>query len=579
MLGNGAKFRNRHGVGRVRRARYAAEATDRVRWYACRPGVLPAMTGAADGRSSSQAPFPDVDGPPGRKRFRLGDHTTPDNGGGSGEKLVVDSRFNGYVRVAGQDIVDGAGNPLLLRGVGLGNWLLPEGYMWRFPDRMGAPRQIEGRIAELVGPERAAQLWTEFRAHFIDEADIALIAEQGFDHVRLPINSRIVMTDDGTLVEEGFQIIDRLIAWCGQHNLWVLLDLHGAPGGQTGTNIDDSPNGKPELFMNERYREQTVALWEALARRYRDEPIVLGYDLLNEPLPNEWQHTYPEQLRALYIELTAAIRAIDTNHLIMYEGSHWATNWSIFTEVWDTNSVLQFHRYWCPPERDEIVEYLDARERLGLPIFMGEGGENNPEWIYAMTRLYERHNIGWNVWPWKKLGTLTSPLSVPVPAGWEQVAEPGTPVDAEEAWRMLTEFLRDMRVERCERRDAFVNALFAQPPLRIPAWGGTPDPEAKGPDGQHFRYGDGVVIVPSAGDGYEESWHQTDGRPYAPQERLHVAAEAGQPLAYPVADPAGYEIRALDPDGAPVPAECAWAAGVLTITPTVAANIAHIVIG
>ena len=102
---------------------------------------------------------------------------------------------------------------------------------------------------------------------------------------------------------------------------------------------------------------------------------VMGYDLLNEPLPNEWQHTYGDEL-ALSYDLTAAIRAIDPDHLIMYEGSHWATNWEIFTEVWDDNSLLQFHRYWLSPDRASIAPYLETRDRLGLPIYMGEGGEN-----------------------------------------------------------------------------------------------------------------------------------------------------------------------------------------------------------
>src|SRR5690606_26373339 len=119
-------------------------------------------------------------------------------------------------------------------------------------------------------------------------------------------------------------------------------------------------------------------------------------DLLNEPLPNEWQDTFPDQLVELYKRITAAIREVDPDHLIMYEGTHWATNWDIFTEVWDENSALQFHRYWCPPDESSIAPYLEARERLGLPIFMGEGGENTADWIYAATRLYERHGIGWN---------------------------------------------------------------------------------------------------------------------------------------------------------------------------------------
>jgi endoglucanase len=489
------------------------------------------------------------------------------------------SRFDGYVRVAGREIVDASGTPLLLRGVGLGNWLLPEGYMWHFPEPMTAPRQIEARIADVVGPERAARFWAEFRAHFIDEADIALIAELGFDHVRLPISARVVMDEDGGLIESGFRLIDQLIAWCGAHNLWVLLDLHGAPGGQTGTNIDDSPNGEPELFIHpERYRAQAIALWEAIARRYRDEPIVLGYDLLNEPLPNEWQHIYAEQLRALYVDLTAAIRAVDTNHLIMYEGSHWATNWSIFIEVWDANSVLQFHRYWCPPERDSIAEYLDARDRLGLPIYMGEGGENNPEWIYTATRLYEEHGIGWNFWPWKKLGTRTSPLSIPVPEGWEALATPGQQVDAEDAWRMLTDYLRDMRAERCERRESVLNALFARPPLTIPAWGFTADKDASGPDGQDFRDGDGVVIRPRDPVGHQRTWHHTDGRDYAPAERLVVLADAGHPLVYPLADPAGFEVRVLDSNGAPVPAELDWSEGRLTVATREPAALGAIVV-
>jgi len=494
------------------------------------------------------------------------------------EQSTSSSRFAGYVCVAGTEVVDGAGNPLLLRGVGLGNWLLPEGYMWRFPDHMGAPRQIEGRLRELVGAERSERFWAQFREHFIDEADIALIAELGFDHVRLPINSRVVMDADGNLIEDGFALIDQLITWCGQHNLWVLLDLHGAPGGQTGTNIDDSPNNKPELFMLPHYREQTIALWTALATRYRDEPIVLGYDLLNEPLPNEWQHVYADELRALYVDLTAAIRAVDTNHLLMYEGSHWATNWSIFTEVWDANSVLQFHRYWCPPEKESIQEYLDARDRLGLPIIMGEGGENNPEWIYTATRLYEEHNIGWNFWPWKKLGTFTSPVSIPVPDGWAAVAEPGAPVDSEDVWRMLTEYLRDMRVERCERRDAVINALFARAPLAIPAWGFTAESGAKGPDGQDFRCGDGVVIRPVDAATHERSWHQTDGRPYADNERLEVVAEPGQQLSYPLADPGTGNVRVLDAAGQPVPARCGWADGVLTVEVTGAAAITYVVV-
>ena len=163
--------------------------------------------------------------------------------------------------------------------------------------------------------------------------------------------------------------------------------------------------------MERRYQEQTIQLWQALARRYRNEPVVAGYDLLNEPLPNEYQHRHADDLIALYQELTAAIRAVDPNHLIIYEGTHWASNWDIFNEVWDPQSVLQFHRYWSPPGRPGIQSFLDVRERLGLPIYMGEGGENNLDWLQTAFQLYEDDDISWNFWPWKKIETRTSPCS------------------------------------------------------------------------------------------------------------------------------------------------------------------------
>lgn len=441
----------------------------------------------------------------------------------------------GYLRTRGMEIVDDAGRPLLLRGVGLGNWLLPEGYMWRFGDGLGSPREIEARIAHLIGADAAADFWKRFRDVFIAEEDIARIAELGFDHVRLPINSRVLLTGDGDFRADGFALIDRVIDWCARHELWVLLDLHGAPGGQTGTNIDDSPRGKPELFMDERYRRLTVALWREIARRYRHDTTVLGYDLLNEPLPEQWQHVYPRELIDLYTDLTAAIREEDPDHLIMYEGPQWATDVSIFTRVLDPNSVLQFHRYWCAPERASIDDYLRARDRLGTPVYMGEGGENTPEWIYTATRLYEQYGIGWNFWPWKKLGTRTSPVSAPVPDGWERIADPGDDVDAATAQRLLDTMLDNVALRRCEVREDVINALFGRVPLRLPAWGHA----ETGPDApSRFAGRDEAAL--------EAIWHHTAGEPYP--EPLEVTVRAGQELRFPLAaPPAGCTVHADDP--------------------------------
>lgn len=454
----------------------------------------------------------------------------------------------GFVRAEGTQLVDDDG-PLLLRGVGLGNWLLAEGYMWGFGDELSSPRQIERRISDLVGDESAEVFWRRFRDSFITEADLATIADLGFDHVRLPINARGVMDEDGRFRADGFELIERAVRWCERHGLRILLDLHGAPGGQTGTNIDDSPNRMPELFMSARYRAQTVELWRELARRYRDREAVLGYDLLNEPLPNEWQHRYNDELVDVYRELTAAIREIDDRHLLMYEGSHWATNPEPLRARFDDNQAVQFHRYWCAPDESSIADFLQLRDELGVPIYMGEGGENTPGWIYAATRLYERHGIGWNFWPWKKLDTLTSPRSIRRPEGWAQIGDPDARPGAATAQGILDAFLDAIPLDECDERTAVLDALFARPELLLPAWTGVRD-AAETPI---------VELTPAAVP--ESIWNHTAGRPYAHDEYLPVELGPGSRLAFDFSSrPTSWSIDADRPQAL----TASWADGVLT---------------
>jgi len=451
-----------------------------------------------------------------------------------------------FLRAHDARLVDGDGKPVLLRGVGLGNWLLPEGYMWKFePPGPQSPREIEALFADVVGEERASQFWSAFRDRFIADADLARIAAEGMNHVRLPINSRVLLTEDGQVQPQGFAAIDWLIDRCRVHRLWVVLDLHGAPGGQTGTNIDDSPRGLPELFTERRYQEQAIELWRALAARYRDEPVVAGYDLLNEPLPNEHQHRHAADLVALYGELTAAIRAVDPDHLIIYEGTHWASNWDIFTEVWDPKSVLQFHRYWSPPDRPGIQRYLDVRARLGLPIYMGEGGENNLDWLQTAFQLYEDEEISWNFWPWKKIETLTSPCSVNAPAGWSEIVEyaagkAGRP-EPDDAWRTLNGLIDGFDIDRCVYRPEVVNALLRRPPLRLPATGFSFRGEGRSYQTSAatplagFRPDDRVSIVrPSQPADAPLDFSHTAGAPRAHDDRLFVQLEPGDWVSYDV---------------------------------------------
>ncbi|MDD5140166.1 MAG: family 78 glycoside hydrolase catalytic domain [Verrucomicrobiales bacterium] len=381
-----------------------------------------------------------------------------------------------FLHAQGQDIVNEQGEKIMLRGVGLANWMLPEGYMWKFGRDGDRPRKIEKLVNDLIGPENGNHFWSEFRKNYITEADIQRIAALGFNSVRPALNSRLFVSASGkpTGAEEGFRLLDNLVKWCKAHGLYVIIDLHGAPGGQTGMNIDDSANDQPELFMEAKYQDQLVALWQAIARRYKDEPTVAGYDLLNEPLPEGTgaAKKFKGQLEPLYKRVTQAIREIDPKHMIILEGANWASDWSVFSEPFDKNLVYQFH-YYCwgnPPVLTSIQPYLDYRNRFNAPVWVGEIGEMDNAVDWATTEYLEANNMGWSFWPWKKLDTRNTPCSIKLPAQWDAIAAysrgEGKP-SREIAQQAFDELLVNIRLENCVFFPDVVNAMFRRAPGRI----------------------------------------------------------------------------------------------------------------
>jgi endoglucanase len=383
-------------------------------------------------------------------------------GGGFMVKLA-----QGFVKTDGKKIVDGSGQELLLRGVGLGNWLLPEGYMWKFKGADGdRPRRIEKLFIDLIGKAEAHSFWQRFGDNYIREEDVKRIAEEGFNSIRVPMNSRHLFHEDNgqVILDEHIHLIDRFIEWCKKYDLYVILDLHGAPGGQTGHNIDDSVNNHPELFIDEENKVKTIKLWRKLAERYKDEWIVAGYDLLNEPLPQE-QSKYFGDLLPLYEAITDAIREVDKNHMIILEGAHWATNFSMITRIKDYNTALQPHKYWNNTDEKSIRHYLNKREELNVPLWLGETGENNNDWYRASFRLLESFNIGWNFWPWKKLDTVNTPCSINPPEDWDKIlafAAGGEHPGEEEAKRILDEYLNNTLIENCTYHKEVIDAMMGR---------------------------------------------------------------------------------------------------------------------
>src|SRR5271154_340931 len=341
--------------------------------------------------------------------------------------LPLTLNATGFLHTSAQDILDEKGNKILLRGVSLGNWMLPEGYMWKFGGQGDRPRKIEKIVADLAGPEYAKHFRTEYRNNYIAEDDIKRIAELGYNSVRPALDSRLFLTegDNPVYVDEGFEVLDNLVKWSKKYGIYVIIDMHAAPGGQTGQNIDDSANDQPELFMDKKYQARLSDLWVKIASRYKNEPAVAGYDLLNEPLPERTGAAakYKDQLEPLYKQLTAAIRVVDKKHMIIVEGANWANDWSVFSSPFDGNMVYQFH-YYCwdhPAVLKSIQKYLDDRKRFNAPVWVGETGESDNAIYRATTEYFETNNIGWSFWPWKKMDADNGPYSIKSPEGWKAV--------------------------------------------------------------------------------------------------------------------------------------------------------------
>jgi endoglucanase len=302
--------------------------------------------------------------------------------------------------------------------------------MFKFT-RARAPNEIEAVIAALIGPQAASRFWASFRDVYIAQDDIRFIKAAGFNTVRVPLHWRLFVkpgdtANDDRFEGQGWYLLDRLVGWCRDAGLRVIIDLHAAPGGQTGVNHDDGP-GYPLAFYVPRDRRLTIALWRELAAHYRDEPAILGYDVLNEPIsPYSDEDYLNPRLEPFYRDIVAAIRGVDPNHVVLLAGAQWSTSFAVFGRPFDANAVYTYHKFWARPTRDALQPYLNFSNRWKVPLLIGETGEYNDDWNARFRRLHEQFGIGWVFWPYKSLDSTTSVVSIDTPAGWGLVARAGS---------------------------------------------------------------------------------------------------------------------------------------------------------
>lgn len=328
-------------------------------------------------------------------------------------------------KTQGQQIITPDGQTIILKGTNLGNWLVPEGYMFK-TGKVSSPAKIDELFLQLIGPDSTELFWHKFLDNYITYEDIKYLKKIGANHVRVPFHYKL-FTDDlymGTR-NAGFKYLDKVIEWCKRENMYVLLDMHCAPGGQTGDNIDDS-NGYPYLYFSESSQKLMSDIWVKIAKKYKNESIVIGYDIVNEPFAHYFLKDikdYNHRLFLLYKRMIADIRKVDKSHTIFLNGSVWAGDFGVFESILDDNVVYEFHKYWFEINQESVQQYLDFSKKHNVPIYIGETGENNDEWVKKFRILLDENKINWCYWPYKKINNTAGIMNFQEPEDFNFISK------------------------------------------------------------------------------------------------------------------------------------------------------------
>ncbi|MDQ3682042.1 MAG: cellulase family glycosylhydrolase, partial [Bacteroidota bacterium] len=237
--------------------------------------------------------------------------------------------------------------------------------------------------------------------------------------------------------------------------------------------ISDRDTTKPSLWQNEAAQQKTIALWQKLAERYKNENWIGGYDLINETNwgfekasdKNGCEEKINAPLKALLQAITKVIRQVDTNHIIFIEANCWANNYAGIFPLWDSNMVVSFHKYWNNNDVASIEKFLQIREQKNVPVWMGESGENSNVWFRTAIQLLEENKIGWAWWPLKKLGN-NNPLQIKKNKEYEMLIsymESKSPkLSVEQAFAALMQLAEDAKIENNIFHKDVVDAMFRQ---------------------------------------------------------------------------------------------------------------------
>ncbi len=343
----------------------------------------------------------------------------------------------GLVQAHGRSLYDADGNRLQLIGINAGQILLQEGWMSPFalePLKNEDGSYIKDGDGNIQYPEFSEE---EFRAGlkanpnlqgydleelmrsywdcFFTEEDFRIIKEDlGLNTIRLPFYYLNILNEDLTLKseEEAFAYLDWFVSNAAKQGLYVVLDLHGAPGSQNGYEHSGAKDRVAGLWTSEENVNATIALWDFISRHYTETAPELGqwiatYDILNEPTYT-YKGTTNKKCWEVFDKIYDAIRDNRDDHVITMAGC-W--DFGALPDPADygwENVQYEYHWYnwWSGLLPYDLFYMYQDLFNLGrdydVPVLIGEFTlfEDRARWESQLA-LFDERNYSWTIWNYK----------------------------------------------------------------------------------------------------------------------------------------------------------------------------------
>jgi len=324
-------------------------------------------------------------------------------------------------------ILDYKGREIRLRGIGLGGFLMMEGYI--LGGRNIPESVFKAKLAKIYGKDFISEFSRRFRDNFIRDEDFFKIKRLGFNCVRLPFNYR--------LLEEpgGLNYLKKIVGKCGEQKLYVILDMHAVPGSQNPDWHSDSL-GKALFWEQEKYRQRYFALWKKIAQTFKNEPWVAGYDIMNEPVTKK-----VDLLKVVFQQVIDIIRKVGDEHIIFLEGNNYGREVDFLKDLRGENLALSLHFYepveftfnWLPDSKYPgtilgkkwnktaikgiFKKYAAFAKTVRMPVFIGEFGIASRcnfcgwefRWLEDVLDVFEKLGFHWTYWTYKAVKGMDLP--------------------------------------------------------------------------------------------------------------------------------------------------------------------------